>query len=77
MGANKRLSQENPKAMTLPPLNARAAKRLATVDEQARAAGQYPLPEPERQRRAQALLNAEMAQRRAAKATKAARRTAK
>jgi hypothetical protein len=56
--------------MTSAARNAREAKRLAKVDAAAKEAGQYPLPEPERRRRCQALLNEEMARMRAGRAAK-------
>ena len=65
VGAQKRLATEDPRAMTLPARNKREANRLTLVDEHAKAMGEYPLPEKERQRRAQALLNEEMARLRA------------
>lgn len=70
VGAYKRLSTEDPKAMTLPARTARERNRLAKVDAVARERGEYPLSEAERERRAGALLNEEMARVRAARLKK-------
>jgi|GEM_PF-5477107 len=61
VGMLTRLATEDPRQMVIPALNKREANRLAKVDEEAKAAGQYPLPEAERQRRAKVLLDLEMA----------------